>query len=163
LSAPQKAAALLAAALAACSAEPAANVSQPPAQSPRLAPSGLELAPLTIHSRGRVHRFEVEVARTIEQQARGLMFRERLGDGEGMIFPFEAPRPASFWMSNTLIALDMLFIRADGTIARIARRTTPLTDDPVRSGEPVAAVLELRGGRTEELGIEEGDRVAWPG
>ncbi|MGQ0560014.1 MAG: DUF192 domain-containing protein [Sphingosinicella sp.] len=125
--------------------------------------SGIERTPLAIRSDGRVHNFLVEVARTPEQQAQGLMFREYLGDGEGMIFPFPSPRPASFWMRNTLIPLDMLFIRADGTIARIARRTTPLSDESIVSGEPVAAVLELRGGRTEELGIEEGDRVTWPG
>ncbi len=150
-----------AALLGGCRAEPASNVSQPvPA---RAAPSGLDIVPLTISSGSRVHRFRVEVARTDEQQEQGLMFRERLGADEGMIFPFSFPRPASFWMRNTLIPLDMLFVREDGTIARIAANTVPLSEEPVNSrGELVAAVLELRGGRAAELGISEGDRVDWP-
>jgi uncharacterized membrane protein (UPF0127 family) len=152
---------LAAASLAACRAEPASNLSQPPVAA-RTAPSGLDLVPLTIESRGRSHRFTVEVARTPEQQAQGLMYRDRLGPEEGMIFPFPSPRPASFWMRNTLIPLDMIFIRSDGTIARIAANTVPLTEESHQSGEPVAAVLELKGGRAAELGIAEGDRVNWP-
>ncbi|MDQ4086682.1 MAG: DUF192 domain-containing protein [Pseudomonadota bacterium] len=147
--------------LLACRAEPAPNAAQP--LGARTAPSGLDMVPLTIHSRGRDHRFIVEVARTPDQQAQGLMHRERLGADEGMIFPFPSPRPASFWMRNTLIPLDMIFIRQDGTIARIAANTVPLSEEPVGSGEPVAAVLELRGGRAAELGIQAGDRVSWPG
>ena len=158
-------AALLCAALAvgACRAEPAQNASEPPpATGPRVAPSGLDLVPLTIESGGRTHEFTVEVARTPDQQAVGLMHRERLAADAGMIFPFPAPRPASFWMRNTLIPLDMIFIRQDGTIARIAANTVPLSEESVTSGEPVIAVLELRGGRAAELGIREGDRVNWP-
>jgi hypothetical protein len=153
--------AALALALAGCRAEPAANASQPPVGT--TAASGLDLVPLTIDSAGRSHRFTVEVARTSDQQAQGLMFRERLGANEGMIFPFPYPRPASFWMRNTLIPLDMVFIREDGTIARIAANTVPHSEEPVGSGEPVIAVLELRGGRASELGIREGDRVRWAG
>ena len=153
-----------AAALAGCRAEPATNASQPPppAAAPPVAPSGLEVVPLTIASDGRTHSFMVEVARTPEEQARGLMFRETLADDAGMIFPFPAPRPASFWMRNTLIPLDMIFIREDGTIARIAANTVAHSEESVTSGEPVIAVLELRGGRAAELGIGEGDRVSWP-
>lgn len=150
-----------AAALLACRGEPASNLSQPvPA---RAAASGLDVVPLTIRSGGRTHRFSVEVARTPDQQAQGLMFRERLGADEGMIFPLAPPRPASFWMRNTLIPLDMIFVRDDGTIARIAANTVPLSEESVSSGEPVGAVLELRGGRAAELGISEGDLVSWPG
>lgn len=148
-------------ALAGCRAEPASNASQPPIAS-RHAESGLDLVGLEIDSGGRTHRFVVEVARTAEQQARGLMFRRSLGPDEGMIFPFPSPRPASFWMRNTLIPLDMIFIREDGTIARVAAETVPHSEESVTSGEPVAAVLEIRGGRAAELGIAEGDRVAWP-
>lgn len=118
---------------------------------------------LTIRSGARSHRFAVEVARTAEEQAQGLMFRKSLGADKGMIFPFDPPRNASFWMRNTLIPLDMIFIRADGTIARIAANTVPHSLDPVPAGEPVAAVLEIRGGRSAELRIREGDRVEWAG
>jgi uncharacterized membrane protein (UPF0127 family) len=143
----------------ACRAEPQSATAQPAAA--RYSPAGLELAPLEIRSGTRVHRFTVEVARSADEQARGLMFRQTLGPGEGMIFPFDPPRPASFWMKNTLIPLDMLFVRADGSIARIAANTVPLSLDQVAHGEPVAAVLELAGGRAAQLGIGEGDRVIW--
>ena len=124
-------------------------------------PAGLALVPLEIRSGKRVHRFTVEVAATSDEQERGLMFRERLGKNEGMVFPFPRPRMAGFWMKNTLIPLDMLFIRADGTVARIAANTVPGSLESVLSGEPVGAVLELAGGRAAELGITEGDRVYW--
>ena len=91
------------------------------------------------------------------------MFRESLPENGGMIFPFEFPRLASFWMRNTMIPLDMIFIRADGTIANIARETEPYTLDSYHSSEPVIAVLEIAGGRSAELGIDAGDYVAWPG
>ena len=73
------------------------------------------------------------------------------------------PRPADFWMKNTPTPLDIAFIRADGTIARLAENTVPFSDTHIPSGEPVAAVLEIVGGRAAELGIAEGDRVSWPG
>ena len=89
------------------------------------------------------------------------MFYRSLAPNQGMIFPYDPPQPVSFWMKNTLIPLDMVFIRADGTIARIAHARA-LDETPVPAGEPVALVLELRGGRAAELGIREGDRVDWP-
>ena len=121
-----------------------------------------QTVPLTITSGKRVHRFDVEVARTEAQQERGLMFRERLSPDGGMLFPMEPPRVASFWMRNTLIPLDMIFIRADGTIARIAENTVPYSLTPVTSDEPVAAVFEIAGGRAAQLGISADDRVSWP-
>ena len=117
--------------------------------------------PLTIASKGGTHRFFVEVAVTPEQQAQGLMHRQSLAPDQGMIFPYDPPRPASFWMKNTLIPLDMIFIRPDGTIARIAENTVPMSLEPVPSLEPVSAVLEIAGGRAGELGIREGDKVSW--
>jgi uncharacterized protein len=117
--------------------------------------------PLTVHSSSGKHRFRVEVARTADEQAKGLMFRESMAPDAGMIFPMVPPRDASFWMKNTLIPLDMIFIRADGTIARIEPNTVPHSLEPVASGEPVAAVFEIAGGRAAELGIAEGDRVVW--
>jgi uncharacterized membrane protein (UPF0127 family) len=116
--------------------------------------------PLTIRSASGEHRFVTEVAATPEQQQRGLMFRRELGPDRGMIFPFDPPQPVGFWMKNTLIPLDMVFIRSDGTIARIAT-AAPLDETAVESGEPIAAVLEIRGGRSAELGIRAGDRVDW--
>jgi uncharacterized membrane protein (UPF0127 family) len=116
--------------------------------------------PLTIHSANGKHRFTVEVANTAEQQSMGLMFRRSLGPNKGMIFPFDPPQFASFWMKNTLIPLDMIFIRADGKIARIAT-AKPLDETPVLSGDTVVAVLEIRGGRSAQLGIRAGDKVDW--
>jgi uncharacterized membrane protein (UPF0127 family) len=126
------------------------------------AQTGLRHVPLTIRSSAGEHRFDVEIAATLEQQARGLMFRREIAPNGGMIFPYDPPQDVSFWMKNTLVPLDMVFIRADGTIARIAASTTPLSLDAVPAGEPIAAVLELRGGRAAELGIREGDLVSWP-
>ena len=105
--------------------------------------------------------FKVEIARTPEEQARGLMFRTSLPEFGGMIFPMVPPREASFWMKDTVIPLDIIFIRSDGTIARIAANTIPYDLTPVTSGEPVVAVLEIAGGRAEALGIAENDRVIW--
>jgi uncharacterized membrane protein (UPF0127 family) len=124
-------------------------------------PAGLEQAPLTISSSGKPHRFTVEVARTAEEQAMGLMNRAGLDPNRGMIFPFDAPRQASFWMKNTLIPLDMIFVRADGSIANIAANTVPLSLEPVYSDGEVAAVLEIAGGRAAELGVQPGDKVEW--
>ena len=124
--------------------------------------AGLEQAPLTIESRGKRHVFVVEIARTPEEQATGLMNRQSLAPDRGMIFPYEPAQPVAFWMKNTLIPLDMIFIRPDGTIGSIAAETVPLSLEPVPSGEPVSAVLEIAGGRSAELGLSAGDKVSWP-
>jgi uncharacterized membrane protein (UPF0127 family) len=152
--------ALAPALLASCGAETVPdNVQAQPAA--RVSPAGMDLVTLTVESGGRRHDFTVEMARTAAQQERGLMDRRELAAGAGMLFPFDPPQPASFWMRNTLIPLDMIFIRPDGTIARVAANTVPLSETPVGVDEPVTAVLELRGGRAAELGIREGDRVSW--
>ena len=116
--------------------------------------------PLTIRSSTGIHHFTVQVAATPDQQERGLMFYKSLGPDQGMIFPYEPPQDIAFWMKNTLIPLDIIFIRADGTIARITKAKA-LDETPLPSGEPVGAVLEIRGGRAAELGIKPGDRVEW--
>jgi hypothetical protein len=116
--------------------------------------------PLTIHSANGVHRFTVEVAATPEQQERGLMFRRSLAPNHGMIFPYDPPQMIGFWMKNTLIPLDMVFIDAGGRIDRVAT-AKPLDETAVPSGVPASAVLEIRGGRAAELGIKRGDRVDW--
>jgi uncharacterized protein len=117
--------------------------------------------PLTIQTQVKSVKLRVEVARTQDEQARGLMFRKSLPADGGMIFPMNPPRVAGFWMKNTLIPLDMIFIRADGSIARIQPDTVPHSLAQISSGEPVGAVLELAGGRAEQLGIAEGDIVKW--
>jgi hypothetical protein len=129
----------------------------------RHAESGLEIIPLEIREGGKVHRFKVEVARSEDEQAKGLMYRQNLGPDEGMLFPFSPPRPASFWMKNTLIPLDLLFVRGDGSIARIADNAVPMSLEQIAVGEPVVAVLELAGGRAAELGLTEAARVSWAG
>lgn len=88
------------------------------------------------------------------------MNRNELAPDRGMIFPFAQPRQASFWMKDTLIPLDIIFVRADGTVANI-ENAVPLSLEPVMSAGPVNAVLELPGGRAAELGIKPGDKVAW--
>jgi len=117
--------------------------------------------PLTIEMAGKAHRFNVEVARTEAEQEQGLMLRMRLSDDGGMLFPFPKPRIATFWMKNTLIPLDMIFVRADGSIDRIAENTIPESLEPVASGGEVAAVLELAGGTSARLGIDETAKVTW--
>ena len=88
------------------------------------------------------------------------MFRQSIAGDRGMIFPYDPPQDVAFWMKNTLIPLDILFIRSDGTIVRITKaQAMDLT--PLPSGEPVAGVLEIRGGRAAELGIKEGDIASW--
>jgi uncharacterized membrane protein (UPF0127 family) len=125
-------------------------------------PAGLEQVPLTVTTADKkTYKFTVEVARTPAEQSRGLMNRENLAPDRGMVFPYDPPVDASFWMKNTLIPLDMIFVRADGTIARIEANTAPLSLEPVKAGEPVGAVLELAGGRSAELGIRAGDKVKW--
>ena len=116
--------------------------------------------PLTIRSGTRVHHFTVEVAATPEQQEKGLMFRSSIAPDHGMIFPYDPPQEVAFWMKNTLMPLDIIYIRSDGTIVRITKaEAMDLT--PLPSGEPVAGVLEIRAGRAKELGIREGDIVSW--
>jgi hypothetical protein len=124
--------------------------------------------PLTVQTSAGARTFNVEVARTAAEQERGLMFRTNIPADGGMIFtPYPAngtgPREASFWMKNTPSALDIIFIRPDGTIARIAENVVPYSETPVKSGEPVSAVLEINGGRAAELGIAPGDKVRWMG
>ena len=134
----------------------------PAAASTEVAPG---MVAVTISSGTGQHRFLVESAATEEEQRRGLMFRTDIPENGGMLFapypPQGAPREASFWMKDTPTPLDIIFIRPDRTIARIAENTIPQSEIPVASGEPVSAVLELRGGRSVDLGIKEGDRISW--
>jgi uncharacterized membrane protein (UPF0127 family) len=120
------------------------------------------LSPLTIVTPDRQHTFQVEVAASPQERARGLMFRTELAPERGMLFDFGREQPVSMWMRNTLIPLDMLFIGNDGEIRTIAQNTTPLSLETIASGVPVMAVLELNAGMTRLLGIGPGDRVTHP-
>ncbi|MEE8438940.1 MAG: DUF192 domain-containing protein [Micropepsaceae bacterium] len=119
----------------------------------------LPQSPLAIDTAEKSHLFVVELADGRYEQQRGLMFRQSVLPDEGMLFDFKVDIERAFWMRNTLVSLDMLFIRSDGTIHRIAANTTPLSDAGVPSFGPVSAVLELAGGRAAELGIAPGDTV----
>jgi uncharacterized membrane protein (UPF0127 family) len=118
-----------------------------------------ELQTIEIASKTGVHAFEVEMAITPEEKEHGLMFRKELPAGHGMLFDFQFDQPVAFWMKNTYIPLDMLFIRSDGRILRIAENTEPFSERNIPSGGPVRAVLEVIGGTAKKLGIAPGDRV----
>lgn len=121
-----------------------------------------ELGEVTIETaEGRVHVFQVEIVTTPEEMALGLMFRRELAADAGMLFVYEEARETAFWMQNTFLPLDMLFINEDGSIRHIAERTVPLSTASVPSQGPVRAVLEINGGTSERLGISIGDRVRW--
>jgi uncharacterized protein len=124
--------------------------------------SAAELQSLEIVSQSGVHVFSVELAATDEERERGLMFRKELPDGHGMLFDFETDRNVAMWMKNTLIPLDMIFIRSDGRISNIAESTEPMSTRIIPSRGAVRAVLEVAGGTTKRLGIMVGDRVAHP-
>lgn len=150
------------AALAACSpmaADAGQKVSATP--SARHPVSGLEVVPLTIVSANGRHVFRVEVARSDAEWSKGLMFRTALGANEGMIFVDRPVQPASFWMKNTVIPLDLVFIGPDRRIESIAANAVPYSLSPIPSKGAVMAVLELNGGRAAQLGLATGDRVEW--
>ena len=152
--------AALALSAAACSQPSAAPA--PPSATPAKHPlSGLDVVPLTISQNGKVHNFRVEVARTMEQQQKGLMFRTKMGPDEGMLFPSDTAEQRSFWMKNTVIPLDIVFIGPDHLISNIAANAVPYSLDPINSAGAAIAVLELNGGRAAQLGIVPGARVTW--
>lgn len=110
---------------------------------------------------GVSHTFAVEIVETPQEMAMGLMFRQSLDAEAGMLFLYPSPRPTSFWMKNTFLPLDMLFIGADGVIHHIAERTVPQSTASVPSNGPVRAVLEINGGTSDRLGIIEGSIATW--
>jgi uncharacterized protein len=114
---------------------------------------------LDIVTKSGVRAFSVELATNEAERSRGLMYRKELPEGHGMLFDFMQDQPVSFWMHNTYISLDMIFIAGDGRIVRIAENTEPLSDRLISSGAPVRAVLEVIGGTARKFGIAPGDRV----
>lgn len=120
----------------------------------------LKLESLEILTRTGIRVFQVEFAQTEEQRRIGLMFRKELPDGEGMLFDFVRPQPVAMWMKNTYVPLDMIFIRADGTIANIAKHTEPLSERSIYSEGYVKGVLEVAAGTADRYGIAPGDKVS---
>lgn len=116
-------------------------------------------AEISITTSTGTHRFTVEWAVTPEERSRGLMFREKMDADHGMIFDFLTEQPVSFWMRNTILPLDMVFIHADGTVYRVAEDTVPYSETPVPSGAPVRYVLELNAGTSRTISLDPGDRV----
>jgi uncharacterized membrane protein (UPF0127 family) len=127
--------------------------------SPALA---LPRSDLLVQTASSEFRFDVEIADDASERAEGLMYRETMADNAGMLFLYSAPQPVQFWMKNTPMSLDIVFVRADGTIARIAERTTPFSEDMIPSGEKVSAVLEVKAGMMHQLGVRVGDRLKHP-
>ena len=152
----------LAGLIAACSPQPAAEAT-PAAEAStpaRHRESGLAVVPLTVTTATGTRRFQVEVAATPAEQQKGLMFRTAMGPHEGMIFPNTPPQQRSFWMKNTVIPLDIIYIGPDRRVLNIVSGT-PYATDSLPSAGPVINVLELNAGRAAALGIKPGDTVAW--
>jgi len=124
--------------------------------------TGLRTLALTIMTGdGKSHVYKVELAATPAQQAHGMMFRTSVAPGTGMLFPLQPPRPASFWMRNTLVSLDLIFIGANGRVRNIIAGAVPRSDAPLKSVGAVAAVLELKAGEADRIGLRPGDAVRW--
>jgi uncharacterized membrane protein (UPF0127 family) len=130
-------------------------LSSPPAGS-------MEQQTLEIATKKGVHVFSVELAVTDEERQKGLMFRKSLPESYGMLFDFKRDQDVSMWMHNTYVSLDMIFIKADGRILRIAENTPTESDRIISSGGPVRAVLEVVAGTAKKLGIAPGDTVGSP-
>ncbi len=114
---------------------------------------------LTLKTSTGAHVIEIEVAETPEQKQLGLMYRTSVPPGTGMLFPYGGAQPISMWMKNTYSSLDMVFIKADGTVHRIEEATEPMSERVISSNGPVAAVLELGAGESKRLGLKPGDKV----
>jgi uncharacterized membrane protein (UPF0127 family) len=124
--------------------------------------SAAEKGTLEIATKSGVRTFAVELAVTDEERAKGLMFRKEVPEGYGMLFDFKQEQPVSMWMKNTYVSLDMIFIKKDGRVARIADSTKVQSEDIISSGQPVRAVLEVVAGTAKKYGIAPGDKVAYP-
>ncbi len=138
----------------------AARADSPPLDLATFPRAALEIVRRAAQPVRRFH-FDVWVADTPARASQGLMYVRDLPAGHGMVFPFEPARVVSFWMKNTYIELDMLFIAADGRVVKIIERAAPLRLDLLSSDVPVGAVLELRGGEAGLLGLKVGDEVGW--
>ena len=120
------------------------------------------IQPLEIVTKSGIQVFSVEMATTEEEKTTGLMYRKELPDGKGMLFDFSPEQDVSMWMKNTFISLDMIFIRADGRILRIAENTEPQSTKIIPSRGLAKGVLEVIAGTAKKYGIAPGDQVAHP-
>lgn len=118
--------------------------------------------PLTIETAKGSFDYTVELALTAKERAVGLMSRESMEDDHGMLFRFESVRLVTMWMKDTLIPLDMIFIRADGTVAGVHENADPLSEKIISSPEPILYVLELNGGEAAGISLAEGDTISHP-
>ncbi len=159
---PKLAALALALTMAACSPQAAEQVPETTAAAvdDTRSAAGLEIIPVTVTTASGTHVIQTEVAATFEEKQRGMMFRTEMGADEGMIFPYDEPEMLGFWMRNTVLPLDIIFIDEDRTVINIADGI-PYNEESVYSDREAIAVLELIGGRSEELGIEAGDSIEW--
>ena len=107
-------------------------------------------------------RFSIELADDEAERAKGLMFRESMAKNAGMLFMYPAPKPVAFWMKNTVIPLDMIFLDKTGTVTRVHSMAKPYDTSPIFGGDDVLAVLEINGGLAEALGITEGSEMQYP-
>lgn len=117
---------------------------------------------LDIRSKTGSYRFQTEVSDTPETRAQGLMYREQMATFAGMLFVYDKPQPMRFWMRNTLITLDMLFIDAQGSVARIHENAIPLDETTIFGGDAIQYVFEINGGLSKSLGITVGSAVRHP-
>ena len=142
---------------------PAASASETAAA--RHPVSGLPIVLITIESGGKAHHFRAEYASKWPDLTKGLMFRTELGPDEGMLFDYHGiyrePEQLSYWMKNTVIPLDIIFIGGDGRIVNIAAKAVPYSTESLHSDGPAIAVIEIPGGRAAELGIKAGDTVIY--
>ncbi len=124
--------------------------------------TGLVVKPLTITTAaGKSHRYTVEIAQTQQQQATGMMFRKSMARDTGMLFPMSPARAASFYMRNTYVPLDIIFVGPDRRVLNIGANAEPLSEALVSSAGPVSAVLELTAGEAARIGLKPGDKVSW--
>ena len=107
-------------------------------------------------------RFSIELADDEAERAKGLMFRESMAKNAGMLFIYPAPKPVAFWMKNTVIPLDMIFLDKTGTVKRVHSMAKPYDTSPIFGGDDILAVLEINGGLAKVLGITEGSEMQYP-
>lgn len=144
----------------ACAALVAACASTP-ARTPALFPS-LQQAQVQVTTASGVHEFDVWIAADDRSRERGLMYVRELPPGRGMLFLFEQPQPLAFWMKNTYLSLDLIFIDHAGRVLNVAANTRPHSLDPIPSDGEAIAVLEVLGGTARSIGLKSGDRLTLP-